>query len=313
MKRVTFAVLCLLVLCTQGLLQSLPESKLPRQEAPRNPLFTQQRVKNYLPHMTWEEVEELGKKTDMAIIPLGSIEQHGPHLPFAVDILRATEAAKLIAQKTDVLVAPCLLVGNSETHMGFPGTLTISIETMQQVVFEVAQSLGRHGFKRIMFLNKHGGNPEIVDYVITRLRVETDIVAVAISRLQRAPSETPRPRLKFDRHAGEGETSAMLYLAPQLVQMDRARKQEVSLPPHIWELYELVEENSNLRRIIRQETFTGTTTGKGTSVREMTGIGVLSTGDVTRARAERGRDAIERYVEAAVKFIEDWKALETRR
>ena len=98
--------------------------------AQTNPLWTEEKVKNYLPHMSWPEVEALAERTDMVIIPVGSLEQHGPQLPIGTDALNGIERAKLIAQKTDVLVAPILLPGNSPYHMEFAGTITLSLETI---------------------------------------------------------------------------------------------------------------------------------------------------------------------------------------
>ena len=98
-----------------------------------SPLGTESKVKNYLPHMTWPEVEALAQRTDMVIIPVGALEQHGHHLPIGSDILNGIERAKLIAQRTDALVAPILLPGNSAFHLGFPGTITLSLETIQSV------------------------------------------------------------------------------------------------------------------------------------------------------------------------------------
>jgi creatinine amidohydrolase len=114
-------------------------------QAQTNPLWHEQKVKNYLPHMTWPEVQDLLTRTDFVIIPIASIEQHGPQGPLGTDFLSANERAKLIAQKTDVLVAPILLPGLSPYHMEFPGTITLSPDTVQRVYFEAAQSLIRHG------------------------------------------------------------------------------------------------------------------------------------------------------------------------
>ena len=86
----------------------------------------------------------------IAILPIAAVEQHGPHLPLGTDYFNGLERAKLIAQKTDVLVAPILLPGNSPYHMEFPGTITLSSQTIQQVYFEAAQSLMKHGFKRFL-------------------------------------------------------------------------------------------------------------------------------------------------------------------
>src|SRR5580765_8901060 len=85
--------------------------------AQTNPLWHEQKVKNYLPHMRGPEVQELLGRTDVVIIPIGSLEQHGPQLPAGTDYLSALERAKLIAQKADALVAPVLLPGLSPYHM----------------------------------------------------------------------------------------------------------------------------------------------------------------------------------------------------
>src|SRR5438552_984977 len=126
--------------------------------AQTNPLWHEEKVKNYLPHMTWPEVRELLTRTDIAIIPVPSLEQHGLHAPIGTDFYSGVERAKLIALRTDVLVAPILFVGQSPYHMDLPGTVTLSAATMQQVYFEAAQSLIRHGFRRILLLNSHAGN-----------------------------------------------------------------------------------------------------------------------------------------------------------
>ncbi len=93
------------------------------------------RSRNYLPHMSWPEVQDLPARTDVVIIALGALEQHGPQLPAGTDYLSAGERAKLIAQKTEVLVAPILLPGLSPYRMEFPGTISLSHETLQASLF----------------------------------------------------------------------------------------------------------------------------------------------------------------------------------
>src|SRR5258707_2122222 len=106
-----------------------------------NPRWHEQKIKNYLPDMTWPEVQDLLTRSDMVIIPVGALEQHSLQGPIGTDFLNSTEEAKLIAQRTDVLVAPILLPGNSPYHMEFPGTITLSAETVERVYFESAASL----------------------------------------------------------------------------------------------------------------------------------------------------------------------------
>src|ERR1017187_4848760 len=119
--------------------------------AQTNPLWHEEKIKNYLPHMTWPEVQDLLTRTDMVIIPVASLEEHGPQTPIGTDFLDGVEEAKLIAQRTHVLVDPILLPGISPYHMEFPGTITISHDTAQRVYFEAVQSLIHHGFRRILF------------------------------------------------------------------------------------------------------------------------------------------------------------------
>src|SRR2546430_5287241 len=91
-----------------------------------NPLWHEEKVKNYLPHMTWPEVRDLLTRTDMVLIPVPSLEQHGLHAPIGTDFFSGVEQAKLIAQRTDILVAPILFVGQAAYHMEFPGTIALS-------------------------------------------------------------------------------------------------------------------------------------------------------------------------------------------
>ena len=91
--------------------------------AQTNPLWHEEKIKNYLPHMTWPEVRDLLTRTDMALIPVPSLEQHGPQTPIGTDYFAGVEQSKLIAQKTDVLVVPVLMAGQSPYHMDFQARL----------------------------------------------------------------------------------------------------------------------------------------------------------------------------------------------
>src|SRR5262245_28920224 len=104
---------------------SVAGSVLSQTQPPTNPLWHEEKVKNFLPHMTSPEVRDLLTRTDMALIPVPSLEQHGLHAPIGTDYYLGVEEAKLIAQRTDVLVAPVLLIGQSPYHMDFPGTITL--------------------------------------------------------------------------------------------------------------------------------------------------------------------------------------------
>lgn len=281
--------------------------------APANPLWIAHKTKNYLPEMTWPEVEALLKRTDMVIIPVGAIEQHGPQGPVGTDFLNGVEVAKLIAQQTDVLVAPILLPGNSPYHMGFPGTITLSGETIQRVYFEAAQSLIRQGFRRVILYTSHNGNAAISRFIVDRINQETPGIAVELG--DAAAPFMPAPAggsgtAVFDRHAGVGETSASLYLTPSLVDLSAAEQAEVTLPAHMQAMLPLVEAGDPTATLVfLAEGLKAEATGKKTSTREMTATGSWSKLDPSGATAGRGKAQVDAMVSASVRFIDRWKQL----
>jgi len=274
-----------------------------------NPLFQETKIKNYIPHMTWKEFEDALKRTDMAIIPVGSVEQHGKHLPLGTDFYGATETVKLIAQEVDVLVAPILFLGLAEYHMGFPGTMTLSPETFEAVVYESALSLIRHGIKKIMIYNGHGGNNVAVDNVVRKINQTTEAVAVKLNNIEPLPEPEARLYPPYDWHAGIAETSLMLYLTNSLVDMSKAEKPVMTFPPAVEKALGFMKEEPNLEQVTSVCMFTPKETGKKGSTREMTNTGVFSTGNPKDARAEYGKQDTERFIKAAVKFIRAWKKI----
>ena len=292
--------------------------------AQTNPLWHSPKIKNYLPHMTWPEVDDLLSRSDMVIIPVPAIEQHGPQLPIGTDYYSGEELAKLIAQKTDVLVVPVLLPGISPYHMEFPGTITLSADTVQRVYFEAVQSLIHHGFRRFLLLTSHAGNRGVVRYLIDRINQETPGIAVELNDSaapfvkmpQQEPKQDPKQDqkqdkvAKFDRHAGVAETSQGLYLFPTLVNMSKAGKNELTLPDHLQKMLpQVIAGDDAATDAFLAEALKPKDTGKHTSTREMTKTGVWSERDTRDASAEQGRQANEAFVDAAVQFIEQWRIL----
>lgn len=293
---------------------------LAADESPTNPLWHEQKVRNYLPHMTWPEVGDFLTRSDMVIIPVASLEEHGLHGPIGTDFLNSVEEAKLIAQKADVLVAPILMPGNSPYHMGFPGTITLSAETIQKVYFEAVQSLLKHGFRRFILLNGHGGNAATTRFIVDRINQETPGIAIElgeavqpyIDRARKTEPAQPAPTTPrvFDRHGGTPETSSSLYLTPNLVDMSKAKTAPLKLPEHMQKMLPLVEaEDPTAKLLFLAEGLKAKETGKRTSTREMTETGVWGVADFKGATAARGKANIERRVAAAVEFIETWKKL----
>jgi creatinine amidohydrolase len=226
--------------------------------------------------------------------------------------LNGLERAKLIAQRTDVLVAPILMPGLSPYHMGFAGTITLPAELLQEVYFEAARSLMKHGIRRFLLLNSHGGNRAVTRFVVDRINQETEGIAVELGEAA-APflerSSQPPSRV-FDRHGGVGETSSSLYLTPGLVDMASAETATLTMPEHMERMLpEVIDGDPIALRVFLAEGLKAEQTGKGTSAREMSTTGVWGVRDLDESSVEQGRVATEALVKAAVQFIERWKEL----
>ena len=184
-----------------------------------------------LAEMTWPAVADaVAAGATTVILPLGATEQHGPHLPLGTDTFRAAALAeRLAAALPDALVAPALPVGCSDEHHGFAGLLSLDQETLASVIVDCARRMADWGVGRLLILSAHGGNGTALDLAASRLaeempglRVVTlgDATALSDAILAVAARERIAPDA-VGLHAGEGETSEMLALRPDLVLMER--------------------------------------------------------------------------------------------
>lgn len=164
----------------------------------------------------------------VAIQPVGAVEQHGPHLPVRVDAAInagiVARAVELMPAELPALVLPMLPVGKSNEHHAFPGTLSLSYDTLARVWYEVGESVHRAGCRRIIFFNSHGGQPQVMEIVCRELRVKLGMLAVGCSwfRAIDASDLFDAGERRHGIHGGEAETSVMLHLHPDLVAMDHA-------------------------------------------------------------------------------------------
>ena len=262
-----------------------------------------------LQEMSWTDVAEYLKTSDMVIIPLGSTEQHGPHMPLGTDFYEAVGMSKMISERTGVVVAPVLLSGYSVYHSGFAGSLSLKPETMEQVLFETSEMLMKYGFRRFMFFNYHGGNHIVESKVIHRINHTTEACAVAIgagASFQTYSDDIPGV---YDTHAGINETSIMLYLKPELVKMERAEKPKFKASPKIQEIIDRGQKNPELYALLSTVQGVPEETQKGGASHELSSNGIWSTGDPKRATRERGEKTVNAMVTSAVRFIEAWKKM----
>ena len=166
----------------------------------------------------------------VAVLPIGAIEQHGPHLPVWVDScineLLLDRALAATPQCMPVLALPLQAVGKSNEHTAFAGTLSLSCETLSAVLVELGESVHRAGFRRLILLNSHGGQPQIMDIVARELRIRHAMLVVNAAWFDMGmPADLfSASECRHGIHGGEVETSLMLHLRPDLVDMARARE-----------------------------------------------------------------------------------------
>ncbi len=168
----------------------------------------------------------------VAVLPVAAIEQHGPHLPMSVDttLVNGVVNASLAHLPDDlpVLFLPTQQIGKSNEHIRFPGTLTLSAQTLISVWMELGASVARSGIKKLVLLNSHGGQVSVMDIVARDLRTAHDVIVYHTSWYNLPLGDVvtglfPPEEHRFGIHAGDMETSMMLALAPQLVDMAQAK------------------------------------------------------------------------------------------
>jgi creatinine amidohydrolase len=187
------------------------------------------RVKRYWSEYTSEEFSRLDRSHIVAVLPVGATEQHGPHLPLSVDAAIISAIVAAIAERlpvsSQVLFLPVMSIGKSDEHLRFPGTLSLSGETLIRAWTEIGASVAASGVRRFVMLNGHGGQISCMDIVVRELRIKHNMLAFAVNWFGPGmPSGVyGEHELKHGVHAGDMETSVMLALNPDLVEMSKAR------------------------------------------------------------------------------------------
>lgn len=177
--------------------------------------------------LTSAEIQARAEPGTVAIIPVASLEQHGPHLATGVDMWLATEVAERSARKlkaagTEAIVTPCIWTGLAEHHMAFGGTVTLDEDSFAAVVGGVVRSVARHGFRRICLLNGHGGNVESIATAAIALTRGLGVPVVGVTYWL-ANADTFGAILEDQPnvlHACEAETSMMMAIQPGCVRAD---------------------------------------------------------------------------------------------
>jgi len=239
-----------------------------------------------------EELKQRIPRSGVAIVPVGSTEQHGPHLPTGTDHIVALELSKVVAERTGALMLPLLPYGFSEDHFPRAGTVSLSAQTLREVVRDIVRSLSLNGVKHVVLLSGHAGHTFQLNDICYELNVTNPAGFPRVhhvSPYSLLPMEVLAQVLQEEifLHAEELETSLLLLLRPELVDMKKAPKE---IPPFLPKGLTTVNFLEWLR-IFTTEKFLGRDT--------KTGI----VGDATLASKEKGQKIFDMMVNALVEAV----------
>ncbi len=266
----------------------IKEQNLPPKKT--DPASAQQRYQ--WGELTWPEAQERFQQVDIALLPVGSIEQHGMHLPLDTDAFDAEYLALRVAEACSdpkPLVLPNISYGVSYHHDEFKGTVSISNDTLAKLVYDIGISLSHNGIKKLVIINGHGGNSPALNYAAQMINRDAHIfVCVDTGETSDVDIyswvETPN-----DVHAGEIETSTSLAVRPHLVKMDQARREVPEFSSRYLDF--------TSKRGVLWYAYT----------RKISQSGVM--GDPTKASAEKGKRIWEIMITHLVALVEDLKSM----
>ncbi|MEZ5398355.1 MAG: creatininase family protein [Bryobacteraceae bacterium] len=188
-------------------------------------------IKYRYEEFTWPEIRQAVAEERVAVLPVGTIEQHGPHLPLLTDVITATEMSRRAVERipAEAVLLPSVYYAFNEHHLDFPGTIAVAGDTFIGYVTDIGKSLAHHGFKKILLVNGHGSNVPFLDIAARNITNHSEAICAMVPWW----NLVPKPLIKELResefpggmaHGCELETSVLLYLCGDLVQMDKAEK-----------------------------------------------------------------------------------------
>ena len=243
---------------------------------------------------TWQDFAAADMAAHIAVLPVAAIEQHGPHLPVGVDTfimegyLRRT--VERLPADLRVLFLPVQSIGKSNEHIAFPGTLTLSAETVIRAWSEIGESVYRAGVRKLILVNSHGGNVTSLDIVARDLRVKLGMLVVSASWHRFG---YPEPAFSAHErthgiHAGEAETSLMRSFRPELVRMVKA---ENFVPASV-----AIEEEFTWLRVTQP-------IGFGWTAQDVSPAGAM--GNAAAATVDKGEAAADHGAKAFIELLRD--------
>jgi creatinine amidohydrolase len=252
--------------------------------------------------LTSAEFRALDPERAIALLPVAAVEQHGPHLPVLTDTAIADGMLailrRMLPSDLRVLVLPTQAYGKSDEHLFSPGTVTLPAQTLIELLIEIGASIARAGLRKVVLMNSHGGNSEVLGIVARELRVRHKILCVATHwrRFGLPAGMYSQIDDKYGIHAGDIETSLMLHFRPELVRMQNAKN-------FISNARAMEQDYTHLRPIGPH--------GFAWIAQDLNADGAV--GDASSATAEKGKATAEHQVEGFIALLRDMTAFPLKR
>lgn len=241
--------------------------------------------------LTWPEMKAAIAAQKVVILPVGTVEDHGPHLPLDTDNFLVTNVCEEVARRApdDALVMPTVQYGFNEHHIDFPGTIAIDLDHMIDYCLDITKSVAYHGFQKILVVSGHGSNTAICDLVARKTVIGTNALAASCMykvfghEVEAEVIETPAS------HACEWETSLYLGVDPERVQMDKAVREFHPIKSEF-----MYRGNRKVAPVSMMEWWS-----------TFTESGIV--GDPTLATAEKGQKVFNAIVDGMVRMIKEFR------
>lgn len=256
---------------------------------------------NIIMDMTWEEFRCRADTDPVVVIPMGSVELEGPHLPLGTDTIVAEEIVRQLTREEGILLAPTVNVGYSKWFKPFPGTISFEHDTLTRVLLDCCRCLFDHGISRFVFLNAHKGNNCCVEDT-ARSMISEKQIKIGMLSIWKLANDLIQGKGLIDEgrftHAGEIMTSVVMAVRPETVKTEKIKADKAKSP-----------EGSpfKVKNSLGETDFMGSVQTVFQDIRKVTDTGIL--GDPQTASAEKGRQIMDMIVSYSKAYLQEFRKL----